>query len=98
MLAYDKIDISKGIDVNKTSASKDCDICHFWHFKEIGFNYELYLCNGCHDLMKKAMSFIDGAIVYIKRSAYIVHFWYMSKNDAISIMNNSNLVDENGVL
>ena len=48
--------------------------------------------------MKKAMSFIDGAIVYVKRRAYIVHFWYMSKNDAISIMNNSNLVDKNGVL
>ena len=32
---YDRIDISEGIDVNKTRASKDCDICHFWHFKEV---------------------------------------------------------------
>ena len=48
--------------------------------------------------MKKAMSFIDGAIVYVKRRAYIVHFWYMSKNDAISIMNNSKLIDKKGVL
>ena len=29
MLEYDRIDISEGIDVNKTSASKECDICHF---------------------------------------------------------------------
>ena len=35
MLAYNRIDISEGIDVNKTSASKDCDICHFWHFKDV---------------------------------------------------------------
>ena len=28
MLEYDKIDISKGVDVNKTNASKECDICH----------------------------------------------------------------------
>ena len=94
MLEYDRIDISEGIDVNKTNASKECDICHYWYFKDIGFKYEPYLCNGCHDLTQKAMSFNDVAIVYVKGSAYRIHFWYMSKNDAISIMNNSNLVDK----
>ena len=44
------------------------------------------------------MSVNDVAIVYVKGSAYKIHFWYMSKNDAINIMNNSNLVDEMGVL
>ena len=98
MLVYDRIDISEGIDVNKTSASKECDICHYEYFKDIGFMYEPYLCNGCHDLIQKAMSFNDVAIVYIKGSAYRIHFWYISKDDAISIMNNSNLIDKNGVL
>ena len=32
ILEYDKIDISEGIDINKTSPSKECDICHFCHF------------------------------------------------------------------
>ena len=94
MLEYDRIDISEGIDVNKTSASKECDICHYWYFKDIGFKYEPYLCNGCHDLMQKAMSFNDVAIVYVKGSAYKIHFWYMSKDYAISKMSNSNLVDK----
>ena len=98
MLEYDRIDISEGIDVNKTSASKECDICHYWYFEEIGFKYEPYLCNSCHDLMQKAMSFDDVAIVYVKESAYKIHFWHMSKNNAISIMNNSNFVDKKGVL
>ena len=53
-----------------------------------------YLCNGCHDLMQKTMSFNDVAIVYVKGSAYRIHFWYMSKDDAISIMSNSNLIDK----
>ena len=53
MLEYDRIFISEGIDVNKTNASKECDICHYWYFKDIGFKYEPYLCNGCHDLMQK---------------------------------------------
>ena len=47
------------------------------------------LCNSCHDLMQKAMSFNNAAIVYVKWSAYRIHFSYMSKNDAINIMNNN---------
>ena len=48
--------------------------------------------------MQRAMSFNDVPIVYVKGGVYRIHFWYMSKDDAISIMNNSNLVDKKGVL
>ena len=98
MLEYDRIDISEGIDVNKTNLSKECDICHYCYFKDIGFKYEPCLCNCCHNLMQKGMSFNDVAIVYVKGNAYRINFWYMSKNDAIDIMNGSNLVDKMGVL
>ena len=98
MLEYDRSNISEGIDVNKTNTSKEFDICHYWYFKYIGFKYELYIFNGCHDLMQKAMSFNDFAIVYVKGSAYRIHIWYMTKDDAISIMKNSNLIDKMGVL
>ena len=54
--------------------------------------------NGCHDLMQKAMSFNNIAIIYVKRKAYRINVWYMSKDDAINIMNGSNLVDKRGVL
>ena len=67
-------------------------------FKDIGFKHEPYLCNGCQDLMQKAMSFNNAAIVYVKGSAYRVHFWYTSKDDAINIINGSILVDKMGVL
>ena len=63
----------------------------------IGFKYQSYLCNGCHDLMQKAMGFSNIAIVYIKGSAYRIHFGYMSKDDAVNIMNGSKLVDKRGV-
>ena len=94
MLEYDRIDISKGIDVNKKNASKNCDIWHYWYFKDNFLKCEPYLCNGWHDLKQKAMSFNDAAIVYIKESAYWISFWYMSKDDAITVMSNSNLVDK----
>ena len=39
--------------------------------------------------MQKAKSF---------KNACRIQFWYMSKDDTISIMNNSNLIDKKGVL
>ena len=88
MLEYDRIDISKGIDINKTNASKESDVCHYWYFLDKNFKYELFLCNNYHDLMQKAMSFNDVAFVSVKGSDYRIHFWYMSKNDTINIMKN----------
>ena len=44
------------------------------------------------------MSFNNIAVVFVKESAYRINFWYMSKDDAINIMNGSNLVDKRGVL
>ena len=43
----------------------------YWYFKDIGFQYEPYLCNGCHNLIQKAMSFNNVAIVDIIGIAYI---------------------------
>ena len=98
MLEYDIIDISEGIDFGKTNKSKECDIFHYWYFLDENVNYEKYLCNGCHDLMQKALNFDDVAIVSIEGNDYRIQFWYMSKNDAIALMTNSNLNDKNGIL
>ena len=56
-------------------------ISHYWYFLSKNFNYEPYLCKGCHNLMQKAMNF-NVATVFIK-SDYRIHFWYMNKDDAI---------------
>ena len=98
MLEYGRTDISEGIDTNKTSASKECNICHYWYFLDKNFNYDPYLCNECHDLMQKAISFKNVAIVFIKGNDYRIQFCYISKNDAITLMTSSNLNDKNGVL
>ena len=98
MLECDRIDISEGVDVNKTILSKECELGHYWFFEDVGFKYEKYLCNGCHDLIQKAMSFNNIAIVYVKGHAYRIHFCYMRKDDVINIMNGSNLVDKRGLL
>ena len=50
MLYYDRIDVSEGIDVNKTRASTECDICHYWCFLNYRFTFHRNVCNRCHDL------------------------------------------------
>ena len=52
MREYDRINIAEEIDINKTNASRECDIYYYWYFLDKGFKYEPYLCNGCHNLMQ----------------------------------------------
>ena len=82
MVQYNRIDISEGININKSNdKSKEGSACRYWYFLDKNFCYQPHLCNGCHNLMRKAMSFNDVAIVFIKGNDYRIHFWYMSKND-----------------
>ena len=48
LLQYDRIDVSKGIDINKTSESKECILCHYRYFRDVGYKFQPYVCNGCH--------------------------------------------------
>ena len=49
--------MSKETYVNKTDGLCECIICHYWNFLNINFKFQREGCNGCHDLMQKAMSF-----------------------------------------
>ena len=53
MLEYERIDISEGIDINKTNKSKECMLCHYWYFLDNNFSYGPYLCDGCYNIMQK---------------------------------------------
>ena len=88
ILQYDWIVISEGIDINKTNASKEYNICRHWYYLDKHFKNEPYLRNVCHDLMQKAINFNDFTIVSVRRSDYRIYFWYNSKSDAIDIKKN----------
>ena len=66
MRQYKKIDLSEGIDVNKTSASEKFELCHYWYFKDVEFKFEEHVCNGCHDLLTVAHSLENIAILIAK--------------------------------
>ena len=50
--------------MNKTSASKECELCHYWFFKDFAFKFEEYVCNGCHNLLTMGYSLKNIAIFF----------------------------------
>ena len=65
MLYYDRIDVSEGIDVNKGSASKECDICLYWYFLNYSFKFQPNVSNRCHVLLMMSISLSDCAMLGI---------------------------------
>ena len=63
MLQCKKIDVSEGIDNNKTRAAKECMLCHYWYFKDVGFKFEPHVCNKCHDVLMTAYELKNIAIL-----------------------------------
>ena len=62
ILYFDRIDVSEGNDVNKTNASKDRDICHYWYFLNKTFKFRAYICNRCHDFLMISINLTNIAI------------------------------------
>ena len=98
MLEYDRINISEGIDINKTNLSKECFLCHYWYFLNKNFSYGPYLCDGCYNIVQKSISFKKIAIVHVRKSVYRIYFQDINKREAKKLMANSNLIDKKGIL
>ena len=97
MLQYERIYISKDIDFDKSNKSVECMICHYWYFKDIGFKYQPYVCNRCHDFSMIVQKLDDFVILRVKGVDYRCCVVNMSKKVPISLLNNSAL-DNKGVL
>ena len=98
MLKYNEIDISEGIDVNKTYKSKECMPCHYWYFLHKNFSYGPFICDGFYNIMQESVHFKNIAVVHIKKDAYRIYFLGMSKREAKKLMKNSNFIDKKGIL
>ena len=88
MMQYNKINVSEGIDVNKTSASKKCELFHYWVFKDIGVKFVELVCNKCHDLLTMTNTLKDIAILSAKRATFKCILMGISKNEALKRLNN----------
>ena len=99
MLYYDRIYISEWIDGNNTRKSKECDICHYWYFLNKGFKFQPNVCNRCHDLLMMYVNVSDiVATLNIKGSDYCCIISLISKNEAINLIQNADLIEKSGTL
>ena len=97
MLQYDRVDISEGIDNNKSNQSKECIICHYWYFKDVGYKFEANVCKKCHDISMMAYELENIAMLNVKGVDYRCVLWNITKNYAINMLGNSKL-DDKGTL
>ena len=75
----------------------ECNICHYWYFLEIKLKFPREVCNGCHDLIKK-LSLNYVAVASVKGNGGRTHFWYMSKDEALNLLENADLTEKGGTL
>ena len=92
MLKYNRIDISEGIDVDKTNESRECKFCHYWYFLNKNFSYGPFTCDGCYNIVQRSTDFKNIAIIHVKKTAYRIYFQHMSKHEAKKIMNKFDLI------
>ena len=98
MLQDDGIDVSEGNDVNKTSASKQYDVCQYWYFLNYSFKFQPNLCNNCHDLLMMSVNLSDIAILNIKGSDYYYIISLICKNEVIKLLQNADLTEKSETL
>ena len=94
---YERIDKSEGIDFNEAENSIKCMICNYYYLKDIGFKYQPYVCNACHNFSVRCASvqvLSDFFIVTVKNIDDWVYIANVDKKAAIHILNNSNLSDK----
>ena len=91
-LYYDRNVVSKGIDVNKTTKSKDCDICLYCYFFNKGFKFQSYLCNRCQYVLM-SMKLEDIYILNFKNADYWI-ISGISKSKGLKLFQNIDLTEK----
>ena len=92
MLYYDRI------DVNKASASKECDVCHYLYCLNFSLKLKPNVCNRCHDLLMISVNLSDIANLNIKVSDYRCIISLIRKNEAVNLIQNADLTEKCGTL
>ena len=95
MFYFHRIDVSEGIDVKKTRASKIYCYCYFL---DKGFTFQPDVCNGCQDVLMMSMYLRNTAILNIHRVDYFCIINGISKSESTSLLNNVNLNEKSGTL
>ena len=85
MIYYNRFAVSEGLDVNKTSKSRECVICRYWYFLNKGCKFQQSVWNGCHYLLMMSVN-LSGIAILNMKSADHRCISGISKSEAINLL------------
>ena len=101
MLCFYRISGSEGIDVNKTSESKESAICHHNYFSDNGCKFQTEVCKGCHDVLTTLFG-VDYCYVIerISKSEAVNRYIIkrISKSKPVNVLQNVDLIEKSVTL
>ena len=98
MLYFERIYVSEGIDINKTSKSKEHDICLYWYFLHKGFTFQPDVCNECHDVLIMSMNIRNIAILNIYDTDFRCIISGISKSEVVNLFQKADFNEKSGTL
>ena len=98
MIYYDRIEVSEEIDINKTTASKECNVCHYLYFLNYEFKFQPIVRNRCNDSLIMSINLSDIAILNIKGSDYRCMISLISKNKTLKLIQNADLTKKPNII
>ena len=98
MLYYGRIDVSEGIDINKTRASKKCHVCHYWYILDKGFKFQPYVSNGYHDVLMMSMNLSSISVLNVNGADYRCIITRIRKSEAVNLLQKADLKNKSGTL
>ena len=66
-------------------------LCHYWYFKDVGFKFDPYVCNKCHDVLMTAYELKDTAVLNVKGFDFRCILRGISRDEAVNRLNNTML-------
>ena len=87
--------VSERIDVKKTSASKECELCHYWYIEDVGFKFEPHVYNKCDDGLMTVNDLKNIAKLNVKGVDFRCILWGISRDE---VLNRLTVLKSKGVI
>ena len=96
MIYYNKIDVSEGIDVNKTNGSWEYNILCYYLLLNKGFTLQTYVCNVCPNLLMMFTNLDDLVLLKVTAVDYRCIIDANSKSEAVNLLENADFIEKSG--
>lgn len=74
MLNLERVDVFEGINVDKTRASKECNVCHYWYSLDKGLQFQSSVSNSFHDVLMMLIQIISIAVLNINDVDFCLNY------------------------